>query len=60
MHRETVCAITDLASAEASPQKVARLTRSQWTTENRPHHVRDTTFTEDASKVRPLKLLDIS
>ncbi|MEU5811727.1 ISAs1 family transposase [Streptomyces sp. NPDC047718] len=50
--RETVYAITDLTSAEASPQRISRLARSQWTIENRLHHVRDTTFAEDASKIR--------
>ncbi|MGW4031695.1 ISAs1 family transposase [Streptomyces sp. NPDC004838] len=50
--RQTVYAITDLPPAEASPQRIAQLARSQWTIENRLHHVRDTTFAEDASKIR--------
>ena len=50
--RQTVYAITDLTSAEATPQKIAQLARSQWTIENRLHHDRDTTFAEDASKIR--------
>ncbi|MFD4577666.1 ISAs1 family transposase, partial [Streptomyces sp. NPDC058417] len=50
--RETVYAITDLTSTDASPQKIARLLRAHWTIENRLHHVRDTTFAEDASKIR--------
>jgi predicted transposase YbfD/YdcC len=50
--RETVYAITDLASHHASPQRLGRLARSQWTIENRLHFVRDTTFREDTSKIR--------
>lgn len=50
--RETVYAITDLLSAQASPQHIAALARSQWTIENRLHYVRDTAFAEDASKIR--------
>ncbi|MFB7668606.1 transposase [Kitasatospora sp. NPDC056138] len=50
--RQTVYAITDLTSQEASPERLGRLARSQWTIENRLHFVRDTTFAEDASKIR--------
>ncbi|WP_438318413.1 ISAs1 family transposase [Streptomyces sp. HUAS TT3] len=50
--RQTVYVITDLTAQQASPQGVAHLARSQWTTENRLHFVRDTTFAEDASKIR--------
>ncbi|WP_327357971.1 hypothetical protein [Streptomyces sp. NBC_01304] len=35
-----------------SPQRLAKIIRSQWTIENRLHFVRDTAFAEDASKVR--------
>lgn len=49
--RETVYAITDLTSREASPQRLAKIIRSQWVIENRLHFVRDTAFREDASKV---------
>ncbi|MFI6151385.1 transposase [Kitasatospora sp. NPDC051170] len=52
MSRQTVYTITDLTSQEASPQRLGRLARSQWTIENRLHFVRDTTFGEDASKIR--------
>ncbi|MDT0479747.1 hypothetical protein [Streptomyces doebereineriae] len=45
-------AITDLTSQEASPERLGRLARSQWTTQNRLHFVRDTTFAEDASQIR--------
>ncbi|MET8960534.1 ISAs1 family transposase [Streptomyces sp. NPDC004074] len=47
--RQTIYAITDLTSQQASPQRLGRLARSQWTIENRLHFVRDTTFGEDAS-----------
>ncbi|MDH6580884.1 ISAs1 family transposase [Kitasatospora sp. MAP5-34] len=50
--RQTIYAITDLTSQQASPQRLGRLARSQWTIENRLHFVRDTTFAEDASKIR--------
>ncbi|WP_237529310.1 transposase [Streptomyces sp. SID5770] len=49
--RQTVYVITDMPAREASPQQIGRLTRSQWGIEA-VHHIRDTTFTEDASKVR--------
>jgi predicted transposase YbfD/YdcC len=50
--RQTVYAVTDLPSHQASPQRLGQLARSQWTIENRLHFVRDTTFAEDASKIR--------
>ncbi|WP_308303843.1 ISAs1 family transposase [Streptomyces sp. CB02959] len=50
--RQTVYAITDLTSHQASPQRLGQLARSQRTIENRFHFVRDTTFAEDASKIR--------
>ncbi|MEU8926211.1 ISAs1 family transposase [Kitasatospora sp. NPDC048545] len=50
--RQTIYAITDLTSHQASPQRLGQLARSQWTIENRLHFVRDTTFAEDASKIR--------
>ncbi|MEU6708563.1 hypothetical protein [Streptomyces wuyuanensis] len=54
--RETVHAITNLTSAEASPQRITQTTRSQRTIENRLHHVRDTTFTQNDSKHSPANL----
>ncbi|MFJ7593540.1 ISAs1 family transposase [Streptomyces sp. NPDC097617] len=50
--RQTIYAITDLNSQQASPQRLGQLARSQWIIENRLHFVRDTTFGEDASKIR--------
>ncbi|MEU5894607.1 ISAs1 family transposase [Streptomyces sp. NPDC047461] len=50
--RQTVYALTDLTARQASPQRLGQLARSQWVIENRLHFVRDTTFTEDASKIR--------
>ncbi|MEU3466275.1 ISAs1 family transposase [Streptomyces sp. NPDC006733] len=50
--RETVYALTDLSARQASPQRIGHLARSQWVIENRLHFVRDTTFAEDASKIR--------
>ncbi|MFD6187169.1 ISAs1 family transposase [Streptomyces goshikiensis] len=49
--RQTVHAITDMTSAEASPQLIGRIARAQWGIEA-VHHVRDVTFAEDASKIR--------
>ncbi|MCZ4612105.1 ISAs1 family transposase [Streptomyces sp. Lzd4kr] len=48
---ETVYAVTDLTSREASPRRLAKIIRSQWVIENRLDFVRDTAFSEDASKV---------
>ncbi|WP_405542544.1 ISAs1 family transposase [Streptomyces phaeochromogenes] len=50
--RERVYVITDLTSREASPERIAKIVRSQWIIENRLHFVRDTAFAEDASTVR--------
>ncbi|MFE0739243.1 hypothetical protein [Streptomyces sp. NPDC058855] len=50
--RETVYVITDLTCREASPQRLAKIIRSQWVIENRLHFGRHTAFREDASKVR--------
>ncbi|MEU3756620.1 ISAs1 family transposase [Streptomyces olivoreticuli] len=50
--RQTVYALTDLTARDASPQRLGQLARSQWVIENRLHFVRDTTFDEDASKIR--------
>jgi predicted transposase YbfD/YdcC len=49
--RKTIYAITELSSAEAAPKAIARIARSQWEIEA-VHQVRDTVFTEDASKIR--------
>jgi predicted transposase YbfD/YdcC len=48
----TVYAITSLTFAQASPARLADLIRGHWAIENSLHHVRDTTFAEDASQVR--------
>ncbi|MGC0318751.1 hypothetical protein [Kitasatospora acidiphila] len=50
--RQTDYAITNLSSHQALSQRLGQLARSQWTVENRLHFVRDTTFGEDASKIR--------
>jgi predicted transposase YbfD/YdcC/Arc/MetJ family transcription regulator len=47
----TVYAITSLTHAQASPARLADLIRGHWAIEAL-HHVRDTTFAEDASQVR--------
>ena len=48
----TVSAITSLTFAQASPRPARRLLRWHRAIENGLHHVRDTTFAEDASQVR--------
>jgi hypothetical protein len=47
-----VYAITSLASAQASPARLADVLRGHWAIENGLHYVRDATFTEDASQLR--------
>jgi predicted transposase YbfD/YdcC len=49
--RETVYAVTSLTSAHATAQDLARLVREHWSIEAH-HHVRDVTFSEDASASR--------
>lgn len=49
--RQTVRAITDMASHQAFPQHLGQLARGHWGFES-VHHVRDTTFAEDASQIR--------
>jgi predicted transposase YbfD/YdcC len=48
---QTVHAITDMASHQASDQHLGQLARGHWGIES-VHHVRDTTFAEDASQIR--------
>lgn len=50
--RETVYAVTTLEVHQANPAQIAALVRRHWAIENRSHHVRDTTFREDASRLR--------
>ena len=47
----TVYAVTNLAAAQASPARLADWIRGHWGIEGL-HHIRDTTFAEDASQVR--------
>ena len=47
----TVYAVTSLAAAQASPARLADWIRGHWGIEAL-HHLRDTTFAEDASQVR--------
>jgi len=49
--RETVYAVTSLASTDATAGDLGRLVRGQWTIEAH-HHVRDLTFREDSSASR--------
>jgi len=49
--RQTVYAVTSLASAHATAADLARLVRDQWSIEAH-HHVRDLTFSEDAAASR--------
>jgi predicted transposase YbfD/YdcC len=49
--RQTVYAITSLASADATVRDLPRLIREHWSVEAH-HHVRDVTFGEDASASR--------
>src|SRR6266536_1736927 len=47
----TVYAVTNLTAAQASPARLADYVRGHWGIEAL-HHIRDTTFAEDASQVR--------
>jgi predicted transposase YbfD/YdcC len=49
--RQTIYAVTSLASAHATAQNLARLVREHWSIEAH-HHVRDVTFAEDTSTSR--------
>ncbi|MFJ3439195.1 transposase [Streptomyces cyaneofuscatus] len=46
-----VYAVTSLTAEQAAPVQLARLMRDHWKIEAL-HHVRDTTFAEDASQLR--------
>lgn len=48
---KTVYAVTSLTAKQAEPAQLARLIRGHWLVEAL-HHVRDTTFAEDASQLR--------
>ncbi|WNO62402.1 ISAs1 family transposase [Streptomyces sp. AM2-3-1] len=48
---KTVYAVTDLSAEQADPRQLAAMIRSHWRIEAL-HHVRDTTFAEDASQLR--------
>jgi predicted transposase YbfD/YdcC len=50
-HIVTVYAVTSLTAAQASPARLADWVQGHWSIEAL-HHVRDTTFAEDASQVR--------
>lgn len=50
--REIVYAVTSLGWDDVTAAALAQLIRGHWTIENQIHHVRDTTFAEDASQVR--------
>jgi predicted transposase YbfD/YdcC len=51
-HTETVYAVTDLTTRQASPAEFADALRAHWGIENRLHWIRDVTFTEDLSQIR--------
>jgi len=49
---ERVYGVTDLTTEQADATEIARRVRDHWGIENKIHHVRDTTYAEDASRVR--------
>jgi predicted transposase YbfD/YdcC len=49
---ESVCGLTSLSTAEATPAKLLSLVRSHWHIENRCHWRRDATLGEDRCTVR--------
>ncbi|MEU5928136.1 transposase [Streptomyces antimycoticus] len=48
---KTVYAVTSLSAEQATPAQITQLVRDHWQIEA-PHHIRDTTFAEDASQLR--------
>ncbi|MEU6548333.1 hypothetical protein [Streptomyces sp. NPDC046859] len=52
MTLERVYAVTDLTAEQSEAPEIAHRVREHWGIENKIHHVRDTTFAEDASRVR--------
>jgi len=54
--KEVVYGITDLGPAQAGSAQIGIYARRHWAIENRSHHVRDTTFREDASQVKTANL----
>ncbi|MFJ9776082.1 ISAs1 family transposase [Kitasatospora sp. NPDC101157] len=49
---ERVYGVTSLTPAQAGPVEIAQRVREHWGIENKIHHVRDTAYAEDASRVR--------
>lgn len=49
---DVVCGISSLPDELAGAKQLLTLCRGHWGIENRSHHVRDTTFDEDRSRVR--------
>ncbi|KOX11637.1 ISAs1 family transposase [Streptomyces sp. NRRL B-3648] len=47
-----VYVVSDLTPEQASAPEIAQRVRDHWGIENKIHHVRDTVFAEDASRVR--------
>ncbi|MGW1070580.1 hypothetical protein ACWD4F_39525 [Streptomyces aureus] len=49
---ERIYGVTGLIAEQADATEIARRVRGHWGIENKIHHVRDTTYAEDASRVR--------
>jgi hypothetical protein len=49
---ETAYGITSLTPLEAGAERLLKLNRTHWSTENKLHRVRDVVFGEDACRVR--------
>jgi hypothetical protein len=49
---ERVYGVTDLTAEQTDATEVAQRVRDHWGIENKIHHVRDTTYAEDASRMR--------
>ncbi|MFJ7199629.1 MULTISPECIES: hypothetical protein [unclassified Streptomyces] len=49
---ERIYAVTDLTTDQAGAPEIAQRVRDHWGIENKIHHVRDTTWAKDASRIR--------
>ena len=49
--KQTTCGVTNLAAADAHPERLLSLTRARWGIENKLHYPRDETLREDRCRL---------